>query len=279
MPMKRLAAVALMTVILLPGVAFAGSSTDAALGLGAFAVFNQILGGVGVFGRPAVVVAPAPPVVYAPAPPIVYAPAPPVMYAPSPPVVYAPSPPVVYGPPAVVYAPRQLVRPDRQRHARARREIGDRHADPHVGVGDGITRDGDAVHHVGTPDELRHEARARPVVEIVRRPRLSHLSRLQHRDAIGDHHRLPLVVRDVERRVAERLVQASDLEAHLLPEVGVQVGQWLVQQEDLRLDDERPRDGHPLLLAAGQLTRIACLVPGELDAAQHLAHARLAVAA
>src|SRR5882762_8705278 len=117
MPMKRLAAVALMTVILLPGVAFSGSSTDAALGLGAFAVFNQILGGVGVFGRPAVVVAPAPPVVYAPAPPVVYAPPPPIMYAPPPPVVYAPPPPVVfappppvvYGPPAVVYAPRQPV--------------------------------------------------------------------------------------------------------------------------------------------------------------------------
>jgi hypothetical protein len=98
--MKRLAAVALVTVILLPGVAFAGSSTDAALGLGAFAVFNQILGGIGVFGRPAVVVA---------APPVVYAPAPPVVYAPAPPVVYAPPPPVVYGPPAVVYAPRQPV--------------------------------------------------------------------------------------------------------------------------------------------------------------------------
>jgi hypothetical protein len=98
--MKRLAAVALVTVILLPGVAFAGSSTDAALGLGAFAIFNQILGGVGVFGRPAVVVA---------APPVVYAPAPPVVYAPAPPVVYAPPPPVVYGPPAVVYAPRQPV--------------------------------------------------------------------------------------------------------------------------------------------------------------------------
>jgi len=98
--MKRLAAVALVTVILLPGVAFAGSSTDAALGLGAFAVFNQILGGIGVFGRPAVVVA---------APPVVYAPAPPVVYAPAPPVVYAPPPPVVYGPPAVMYAPRQPV--------------------------------------------------------------------------------------------------------------------------------------------------------------------------
>ena len=93
--MKRLAAVALMTVILLPGVAFAGSSTDAALGLGAFAVFNQILGGVGVFGRP---------VVFAPASPVVYAPSPPVVYAP-PPVVYAPPPPIVYGPPTVLYAP------------------------------------------------------------------------------------------------------------------------------------------------------------------------------
>src|SRR5881628_2187812 len=80
--MKRLAAVALMTVILLPGVAFAGSSTDAALGLGAFAVFNQILGGVGIFGRPAVVVAPVPPVVYAPPAPVVYAPPPPVVYGP-----------------------------------------------------------------------------------------------------------------------------------------------------------------------------------------------------
>src|SRR2546422_8502520 len=102
MPMTRLAAVALMTVILLPGVAFAGSSTDAALGLGAFAVFNQILGGVGIFGRPAVV-APAPPVVYAPPPPVVYAPPPPVVYAPAP-VYYAPPPPVYYAPAPVYYA-------------------------------------------------------------------------------------------------------------------------------------------------------------------------------
>src|SRR6266446_5996806 len=106
MPMKRLAAVALMTVILLPGVAFAGSSTDAALGLGAFAVFNQILGGVGVFGRP-VVFAPASPVVYAPPPPVVYAP-PPVVYAPPPPVVYAPPQPVYVVPQPVYVSPRPV---------------------------------------------------------------------------------------------------------------------------------------------------------------------------
>jgi hypothetical protein len=80
--------------------AFAGSSTDAALGLGAFAVFNQLFGGLGV--HPVVVA--QPPVVYVPQPAVVYAP-PPVVYAP-PPVVYAPPPVAYYAPPpppVVVY--------------------------------------------------------------------------------------------------------------------------------------------------------------------------------
>jgi hypothetical protein len=111
--MKKLMALVLAGVLLSPAVAFAGSAaTNAALGLGAFAVFNQMLGGVGLFGgvaRP-VYAAPAavpvyaapPPVVYSP-PPVVYAP-PPVVYAPSP-VVYAPAPAVVVSPPIVVQRP------------------------------------------------------------------------------------------------------------------------------------------------------------------------------
>ena len=87
--MKTLIAVVLAVAVLMPAVAFAGSSTDAALGLGAFAVFNQMLGGVGIFQRyqapPPVVVAPPPP------PPVVY----PYHY-------YAPAP--VYAYPAPVYA-------------------------------------------------------------------------------------------------------------------------------------------------------------------------------
>ena len=99
--MKKLLAVALVLIVLSPAVAFAGSSTDAALALGAFAVFNQILSGTGIFGgvlgQQAVVVAPPPPVIYQPAPVVYYQPAP---------VVYAPPPPVVVVRPAPVFAPR-----------------------------------------------------------------------------------------------------------------------------------------------------------------------------
>jgi len=110
--MKRLALAATVAgLLLLPGVARAGSATDAALGLGAFAVFNQIISGTGIFGGgPAVTApvyaAPPPPVYAAPAP--VYVPAPPPVYVapPPPPVAYVPAPPVYYYGRPVYYAPR-----------------------------------------------------------------------------------------------------------------------------------------------------------------------------
>ena len=86
--MKKLIALVIAAAVLMPGLAFAGASTDAALGLGAFAVFNQILGGVGFFHRGPVVA--APPVVYAPPPPVYYAPRPRVIVRPYP--VYVPAP-------------------------------------------------------------------------------------------------------------------------------------------------------------------------------------------
>ena len=103
--MKKLIAVVLAAAVLMPAAAFAGSSTDAALGLGAFAVFNQMLGGVGIFQRyqapppPVIVVPPPPPPVvyrypyYAPAP--VYAYPAPVYVVPAP-AYYAPAPVVIY---------------------------------------------------------------------------------------------------------------------------------------------------------------------------------------
>jgi hypothetical protein len=89
--MKKTIIFASLLALLIPGAAFAGSSTDAALGLGAFAVFNQIISGTGVFG----VFAPAPRPVYLPAPP------PPV----APPVVVQPQYYPVYVPAPVYHAP------------------------------------------------------------------------------------------------------------------------------------------------------------------------------
>ena len=101
--MKRVAALMVVALLLIPGVALAGSATDAALGLGAFAVFNQILSGTGIFGAVAprpVVVAPQP-VVVAPAPPVYVAPPPPPVVVVPRPVVVAPAP--VFVRPAPVF--------------------------------------------------------------------------------------------------------------------------------------------------------------------------------
>src|SRR5262245_5338638 len=108
--MKKTIVLASLIALLIPGAAFAGASTDAALGLGAFAVFNQMIAGTGLFGVfappvPRAVVVPPPVVVPAP----VIAPPPVIVheYRPvyvQPPVYYAP-PPVYYAPPPVYYAP------------------------------------------------------------------------------------------------------------------------------------------------------------------------------
>jgi len=83
--------------------AHAGSSTDAALALGAFAVFNQFVTGQTVFQR----AYPPQPVYVQPAPPVYYAPPPPtVIYAPPPPVVYYTPPPVAYYPSYAYPAPQ-----------------------------------------------------------------------------------------------------------------------------------------------------------------------------
>src|SRR3989442_13023347 len=94
--MKRLALAATFgALLLLPGVARAGAATDAALGLGAFAVFNQILSGTGLFGGTAAVAPPAP-VGGAPPPPVHPAP-------PAPGYLPPPPPPGGHSPPAPVY--------------------------------------------------------------------------------------------------------------------------------------------------------------------------------
>ena len=76
---------------------------------------------------------------------------------------------------------------------------------------------------------------------------------MHDRDAVGERQRLDLVVGDVDHRVAELLVQPLDLDPELGAELGVEVGQRLVEQEDVDVAHQRPADGDALALAAGEL--------------------------
>ena len=53
-------------------------------------------------------------------------------------------------------------------------------------------------------------------------------------------------------------MQALDLDAHLDPQLGVEIGQRFIEQEDFRISHDRTAHGHALALAARQLARLSC---------------------
>ena len=75
---------------------------------------------------------------------------------------------------------------------------------------------------------------------------------MQHGDAVGHRHRLGLVVGHVERRRAQRPLDACHLGSHPDPELRVEIGQRLVHQERPWLPHDRAAHRDPLPLAARQ---------------------------
>jgi NAD(P)-dependent dehydrogenase (short-subunit alcohol dehydrogenase family) len=95
------------------------------------------------------------------------------------------------------------------------------------------------------------------VVDFERRADLLDPAAVEDDEAIGQRHRFQLVVGDVERGGAEAALQALDLAAHGDAQLGVEVGQRLVEQEDGRLADDGAAHGDALALAAGERLRLA----------------------
>ena len=131
--------------------------------------------------------------------------------------------------------------------------------------------------HGGRADEGGHVGVGRAVVDIVRRAQLLHHAALHHRNARAQRHRLDLVVRDVHAGDAAGLVQPLDFGAHLHAQLGVQVGQRLVKQEELRLARQRPPHGHALALAARELAGPAVQQVADLQHGRHFVDALLAL--
>ena len=109
--------------------------------------------------------------------------------------------------------------------------------------------------HRRAADEARHEQVGGPRVQLLWIRDLLQLALAQHCHPLTECHRLDLVVRDVDRRHVELLVQEADLGAHLSAELGVEIGERLVHQERLWLADHRSAHRHPLALSSRQLAR------------------------
>ena len=75
---------------------------------------------------------------------------------------------------------------------------------------------------------------------------------------------------DHQRREPEGALELADLDPYLLAELGVEIGEWLVEEEQLGLDDERAGERHPLLLAARELARESSPELLEADQAKRL---------
>ena len=134
-----------------------------------------------------------------------------------------------------------------------------------------------AVQDVARADEAGNEARSRAVVHVFGCSDLLDPPAVHDHDAIGHGHRFNLVVGDVDRGVAILVVKTPDLEAHLAAQVGIAVGQRLVEQEDVWIGRKGARERDALLLPAGQLAGIAVRLLGEARRAQQGFRPRLAL--
>jgi hypothetical protein len=112
----------------------------------------------------------------------------------------------------------------------------------------------------------------RTPVEILRRADLHDAPGLHDRHAVSKGHGFLLIVGDVQRRDAQLTQQLGQLVAQRLLELGIQRGQWLIQQQHTGPDGHRTRQGHSLALAARELGRLSALQALKTHQVHQLSH-------
>ena len=112
-------------------------------------------------------------------------------------------------------------------------------------------------------------------IEPFRRIDLGDLPVLDHGDALADAERFELVRRRVDRGGAELPVQPLELGPHVVAELGIEVGERLVEEEEPRAADDGAPDGEPLLLAAAERCRPAVERVGDAQQLRCLTHPRI----
>ena len=124
--------------------------------------------------------------------------------------------------------------------------------------------------HCRRPHEIRDEQVRRCQIDLVRRADLLDDTFTHHHDLGGKRHRLDLVMRDIDHRGPEALMQLFDFIPHFHPQLGIQVGKRLVKEKQLGITDQRAAHGDPLALTAGKLGRAAFKKGFDLKLRRHL---------
>ena len=113
------------------------------------------------------------------------------------------------------------------------------------------------------------------MIEVLRRRDLLDHAAVHDHDAVGERHRLDLVVGDVDRGGLHQLMHALDLGAHLHAQLGVEVRQRLVEQEHFRIAHDGAAHRDALALAAGERLRLAVEQLGDVEDARGMIDALL----
>ena len=134
----------------------------------------------------------------------------------------------------------------------ARRAAGQRHCRP--GRIDRSDRHRQQIHR-RRAHRLRHRDARRRRIQVHWRAGLLDTPGGHDNDAVGERHRLDLVVGDIDHRQPERLMQPGKFVPHPHPQPRVEVRQRLVKQQHGGVADDGAADRHPLPLPARQLAR------------------------
>ena len=136
---------------------------------------------------------------------------------------------------------------------------------PHLVILEHDTRD-----DIALSDEICNIPVCRLVVYLFRRTDLLDLSALHDNDLIRHRQRLFLIVCDKDKGNADLLLNPLQLVLHLLAQLQVKCRQRLVEQQHLRLIDQRPCDRDTLLLSTGKQRRIFIFKSLQADQPEHL---------
>ena len=131
---------------------------------------------------------------------------------------------------------------------------------------------GDAVKKGGKAHKVCNKGRGGPVKDLLGLANLQNVAGIHDNDPVCQGDGLLMIVGHDDGGDAQLLLDALDLHLHLYPELGVQVGEGLIQQQNGGTGHQSPGQGHPLLLTAGELPGITLVHAGKLYQSEHVLH-------